>query len=134
MTNLNKLKALALAARACIPEPWFYNEESKEVCYGNKNNPEENFPWEANALPFADSARFVAAANPQKILSMIEEIEAYREALTFYGSPENYEYNSEKAVNYIWNDQGRKARAALAELETSTDKAASFIITTRYVE
>lgn len=58
----------------------------------------------------------IHADDHKQIVDRLEKrIEKLREALEFYAKPESYEYNKTQGKNYMWNDQGLRARQALKE-------------------
>lgn len=46
-----------------------------------------------------------------------EAAKVMREALEFYAREDFYEYDKTQGINYMWNDQGHKARQALAKAD-----------------
>lgn len=50
-----------------------------------------------------------------------EKIKKLKEALRFYAEQKNYEFNKEDQANYVWNDQGLRAREALGEDNVEAD-------------
>jgi len=44
------------------------------------------------------------------------------EMANFYAPSDSYDYDKTQGVNYIWNDQGKKAREFLASLEDGVGK------------
>jgi hypothetical protein len=55
----------------------------------------------------------------QALVARCQELEAANkvmsEALEFYAPGNSYDYDKTQGTNYIWNDQGKRAREALAK-------------------
>lgn len=51
------------------------------------------------------------------MLKLLEVNRVLREALEYYAPSNSYDYDKTQGVNYIWNDQGKRSREALAEAD-----------------
>jgi hypothetical protein len=115
MTNLNKLKALALAATRGV---WDENVWCCEYDYGwaatgpchKQDDDEDNVelcPESAAGIQAENDAAYIAAASPDVVLSLIEELEAYRECLKFYARPSDYYGYEDDESDFIDLETGR---------------------------
>ncbi len=80
--NLNELEALAKAAKQTPPGKWHWNDKYGELCY--KSEADDQSYMMSCPLPLNESnSRFIAAANPETILRLIELVREMGEALDF---------------------------------------------------
>lgn len=56
-------------------------------------------------------------SSSEMITKLTRKLEIYKAAIEFYSPEIVYRYDDVKGVNYIWNDQGKRARQAIQEAE-----------------
>jgi hypothetical protein len=84
MTNLEELKALALAATPVWEcDVWCSDEDARWAAVGprHKQRDPDLDPDSPAGRKAQKDSDYIAAANPQTILSLIEQVEAYENAL-----------------------------------------------------
>lgn len=107
--NLQELKRLALAATRGPWEAYFAFGSSDLPCEIRNDVDNTIVVWDesCDGCCTAD-ARYIVAVSPEKILSLISDLETCIEALEYYGEISSYH-------TIIETDLGERARAALGK-------------------
>jgi len=100
MTEPPDLTALRALADAATPGPWQAQEEPNAVLYGNGmfvfyarvRNSSEEYPWiegkSSEVVIKPEDAAYIAAANPEAITALLDEIERLRAKVARLSEPD----------------------------------------------
>lgn len=109
-----KLKKGAYAAK---PRPLIFcdcNEPENKKIHDEICDILEENAWNEDAVCTASAAIWMTLKYFERER---EAAKVMREALEFYAREDFYEYDKTQGINYMWNDQGHKARQALAKAD-----------------
>jgi len=83
--NQQKLNELREIAKRATPGPWRYSPATFYEDW-TIETPECFVKQEESDVPISDNdGRYIAAANPATVLELLDTIEKYKSALTYYG-------------------------------------------------
>lgn len=100
MTDLKKLRALAEKA---TPGRWSLktnvHPETNGMSWGFLTGPSQNITWSDNKPSTVRDAEFIATANPQAIIELLDRLERYEKALRFYADEKSWRVTREDELH-----------------------------------